>query len=152
MIKDLEERRYELMSHEDLFAALVKSIKAGAETNPMTFEFDLLKRFGWLDIESAAFSQKVREHCYDRRKMTEKEEQRMEKYLSQLCVAAGSFGSFPNHRELMAESWNYARGAGTLDERALENVGDPDMTGLEMAIMGCEAVVSEGSRRERMKN
>jgi hypothetical protein len=144
--------QYELMSHEDLFAALIKSIKAGAETNPMTFEFDLLKRFGWLDIESAAFSEKVREGFYDRRKMTEKEEQRMEKYLSQLCVAAGSFGSYPRHRELFAESWNYARGAGTLDERALENVGDPDMTGLEMAMMGCEAVVSEGSRRERMNN
>jgi hypothetical protein len=134
--------KYELMSHEDLFDALIKSIRAGAETNPMTFEFDLLKRFGWLDIESAAFSEKVREGLYNRRKMTEKEEQRMEKYLSQLCVAAGSFGSYPCHRELFAESWNYARGAGTLDERTLEDVGDPEMTGLEMMLMGCESLVS----------
>jgi hypothetical protein len=139
--------RYELLSHEDLFAALVKSIKAGAETNPMTFEFDLLKRFGRLQIESAAFSEKVREGFFDRRKMTEKEEQRMEKYLSQLCVAAGLFGSYPNHRELFAESWNYCRGAGTLDERALENVGDPDMTGREMALMGCEMMLSHKDQK-----
>ena len=74
--------------------------------------------------------------------MTEKEEHRMEAYLSQLATTSGSFGSYPNHRELMAESWNYARGAGTLDERTLEDVGDPDMTGREMALMGCEFIVS----------
>ena len=53
--------KYELMSHEDYFDALVKSIRAGVEATPMTFEFDLLKRFGWLEIESAAFNEKVRE-------------------------------------------------------------------------------------------
>jgi hypothetical protein len=133
---------YELMSHEDQFDALVKSIKAGAKSNPFKFEFDVLKRFGWLEIESAAFSEKVREGIYTRRKMTEKEEQRVEMYLSQLATASGSFGSYPNHRELMAEGWNYARGAGTLDDRMLENVGDPDMTGREMMVMGAEQIVS----------
>jgi hypothetical protein len=74
--------------------------------------------------------------------MTEKEQRRVEKYLSQLCVAAGSFGSYPNHREEFIESWSYARGAGTLDERMLGDVGDPDMTGREMMMMGAESIAS----------
>ena len=134
--------KYELMDHHDLFDALVKSIIAGVNSYPFTFEFDLLKRFGWLDIESAAFSVKVGKNSFERRKMSKKEKQLVEMYLSQLATASGGFGSYPQSRELMAESWNYRRGARTLDERMLEKVGDPDMTGPEILVMGIESGLS----------
>jgi hypothetical protein len=142
--------KYELMNPDDMFDALIKSIKAGANSYPFAFEFDLLKHFGWLQIENAAFSEKIKEGFYDRREMTEKEKQWVERYLSQLATASGAFGSYPIARELMAESWNYSRGARTLNERMLENVGDPDMTSLEMAVMGCESVLSH--RRDKKMN
>jgi hypothetical protein len=139
---------YELMSHDDLFDALIKSIKAGTQSNPMTFEFDLLKRFPWSAIETAAFCEKEKEREYGRREMTEEERRRVENYLSQLATAARGFGCYPNQRELMAESWNISLGAGTLDGRMLDELGDPNMSPLDMAVMGCESAIQEAELRE----
>jgi hypothetical protein len=119
MTTEMEERQTLLEDrdpHTANYEKLIEAIRLGSSSEPFTFDFKLLKQFGWLDIESAAFSYKKEEGFYDRREMSKEEEDRVERYLCQLAHASHCHGGkYNTYREHIAESWNIAFGADTLD-------------------------------------